>query len=224
MSVRDMLDKRSVEFGMPSRGSLQASWPFFAGFVPYPYRYDTSAGDHPVSAADAIGPDGILIPAGGAPVDFYVPLPRNAPFMLERITYSAHRENAEGGSDGSRGYLAGQGDLYSVPGASSQYTAQGFQYRSYNEFIRVSVWLDSAGGRDYMGAEQYTSVSGEFMEVPITVSALQSKDDGPSTVTMRALLAGNTVLRFRARNIANFDLRLNGNAFGYQIQSQGGAA
>lgn len=213
------LPARSVNTLAPRRGGVQMSWPYFAGFIPWPYRYDTSGGDDAVSQAVADGPDGILLPAGAVPIDFYVPLPRNAAFQLERITYSAHLLGAEGGLAGSRDYLAGTQDLYSTPGESSQLTAQGFQARSYNEFIDVSVWLGSAGDRDYYGAEQYASVNGEFNEVPIPVSALQSKTDGPGTLNLRALLAANTVIRIRARNRYTAALHLNGVVFGYQVES-----
>lgn len=214
------LPQRSVDFGEPTRNSSQNAWPYFAGFLPWPYRYDsTQQPDGFQAGADADGPDGVLLPTGQA-VDFYVPLPRNAAFALEWINYAVHyvRLREDDPTLGARSHLLGQQDLYSVPGTSSEWTAQGQQARPYADYVDVSVWLGSAGDRDYYGGEQFTAQGG-FAEVsPVPVTALKGKDDGPGQVTLRALLGGNTTLLIRAVNNYSRPLRMNGVAFGYQVQ------
>lgn len=226
MSALDsFLSGRSVEFGAPTRDSTQNAWPWFAAFIAWPYRYGAvqqPSGFQNQATVDADGPDGILLPAGGSPVEMYVPLARNAAFNLEKIRYTAHyvRQPGDPVWRGSRDILNGQRSLYAAPGTSSALTAQGFQSRSYLDWIEVSVWLGSAGSRDYYGGEQYQAQGGNVGYTPVPVSALQGKDDGPGEVKLRALLAGNTTLCIRAVNNFDRDLRLNGTAFGYQVQEQ----
>ncbi len=97
MSATD-LRRRSVEFGMPARGNDQSQWPFFTGFIKYPYNTASTAQNSLFTGptlAQAIGPDGIELPPGGIPVDIYVPLDRDANYLLHWIRYAAWRPRLE---------------------------------------------------------------------------------------------------------------------------------
>ncbi len=330
-TVDEVLNKRSAEFGMPSRGGDVSHWPYFLSFIPYPYQYASAvdnSGFQGPTLGQALGPDGILIPAGGAPVTIPVPLARDANYFLESIRYAAYRdrgpdcvcegseaavlsENLAGiltgmtidpGEDGvcdmefevrltfeagdppqytiglyldnvqvavaagffwqagstatltevngsgmsgditmvgpdpeavtgtaticpnqnpvtlgALDYLVAPATFMATPGRSSFHTAQDYQRIPWNENIEVTVYLQSGGDRDYYGGMAWTAVSRLMQEIPLTLTALQSRDSGPGELEIAALLGKNTTVIIKARNIGTQDLRLNGTLIGYKV-------
>ncbi len=214
---------RSVELDRPSRGNAAPSWPFFIGFVGWPYQTGVAAesktGFTGVTGLQAQGPDGILIAAGGT-VTIPLFVPRDANFLLKWIRFCAWNPavGTRGSVDvGARSFLAAPKTLYAAPGVGSQFTSQGNQAISYDSYLSATVYLGGAGGRDYFGGLENHPQTRQSVEIPIQVQSLQAKEDGPGQLEMDALVGKNTVLSVQVTNNYSASLRVNGTAFGYKI-------
>ncbi len=211
----------SVTLDAPTRSTRNDRVPFLIGFIPWPYEIgtmETPSGFITMSGADAQGPDGILVTSGGL-TDVVLKVPRDCPFLLQWIRFSAWNPavEAHAAGIGARSRLIAPKTLYGTPGVTSQFTAEGGQNLSYNTFLDASVYLGSAGSRDYYGGAEIHPQSRQMVDVPLEVQALQGDQDGPCGLKVEALLGQNTTITLRLRNNYTGSLRVNGFAFGYKL-------
>lgn len=207
----------AVKFGEVRRYDALKAYPFFYNFVAYPYQagqVNGNTGIYEVSAADAEGPDGLVI-ASGASRDIPIVMDRDTNFHLLSIRYGAFNPTVDAPNTGSRARLLPPNT--SLQGGRSLFQAQMNQMDYYSTYLDVSVYMVSSGGRDLMGGMQREPLSGAREECPIPVQAVQGVQDGCGSLRTAFQLPKSASVRIRVRNRFTSALRVYGHLFGYKI-------
>lgn len=212
-----LLRKPAVQFGDNPRDEDQKAYPFLYSFVPYPYQYgniNETTGTYEISAAEAEGPDGILVAANGGIREIPIVLDDDANYHLLSVRYGAHRPTFDA-PDGCRARLLAPANA--LQGGRSLFQAQMNQLDYYVTYLDVSVYMVSSGGRDLYGGFQRNSTTGAQEEIPVPTQALQGVQDGFSGLRTAFQLPKGATVRVRAVNRFPYDLRIYGYLFGYKI-------
>lgn len=216
-AAKARLKEHAVKFGEERRYDNMRAYPFFYNFIPYPFVQgivNDATGQYDVSAADAEGPDGLAIAAGGIR-DIPIVMDRDTNFHLLSIRYGAWNPDMEAPNTGSRARLLPPNT--SLQGGRSMFQAQMNQMDFYSTYLDVSVFMVSSGARDLYGGMQRNPVTGAREELPIPVQALQGVQDGCGTVRTAFQLPKSATVSIRIVNNFGNTLRVYGHLFGYKI-------
>lgn len=212
-----LLRKPNVDFGNAPRYDDIKAYPYLYSFVSFPYQYgniNETTGNYDISAAEAEGPDGILVAANGGIREIPIVMDDDANYHMLSIRYGAHRPEFEA-PDGSRARLLPPANA--LQAGRSLFQAQMNQLDYYVTYLDVSVYMVSSGGRDLYGGMQRNPLNGAQEELPIPTQALQGVQDGISGLRTAFQLTKGATVRVRVVNRFAYDLRVYGYLFGYKI-------
>lgn len=209
--------KPAVRFGEKRRHDALRAYPFYYGFIPYPYQQsqvNQTTGVYDVSAADANGPDGLLVTANGGILEIPIILDRDTNFHLLSVRYGAWNPSFVA-PDGSRARLLPPAN--SLQGGRSLFQAQVNQMDYYVTYLDVSVYMVSSGARDLYGGMARNPLTGAREELPVPTQALQGTQDGCGQLRTAFQLPKSASVRIRVVNRFTSNLRVYGHLFGYKI-------
>lgn len=208
----------AVRFGEVRRYDRMRAFPFFYNFIAYPYQtsqLNASSGDYNITAAEAEGPDGLLVAASGGILEIPIVMDRDTNFHLLSIRYGAWNPTVVAPNTGSRAQLLPPNT--SLQGGRSVFQAQMNQMDFYSTYLDVSVYMVSSGARDLYGGMQRNPLTGARDELPIPVQATQGVQDGCGSLRTAFQLPKSASVRIRVVNRFTSDLRVYGHLFGYKI-------
>lgn len=217
-AVSKTLNQRSIVFREKTRFQNQKSFPFFYSFLPYPFQQGVVApntGFTTLSAANAEGPDGYLVTAG-ATLSIAVQMHRDCNYHLLWARYSAWFPGFTAPGEGSRELLVAP--QTALQAGRTQLMASDNQRIPYLDFLDVSVFLLSVGGRELYGGTQNDALNPNLHRViPLPVHSLQKAENGIGQVRTSYLLPASGVVSLRITNNFTEDLRVTGHLFGYKV-------
>ena len=210
----------AVRFGEVRRFDRMKAYPFFYSFIAYPYQagqVNSDTGIYAVSAADAEGPDGLVVAANGGIREIPIVMDRDTNFHLLSIRYGAWKPKGgeDTDADGSRARLLPP--QTALQGGRSLFQAEMNQMDYYSTYLQVSVYMVSSGARDLMGGMQRNPLTGAREELPIPVQAIQGVQDGMGAVRTAFQLPKQASVRIRVVNNYTDTLYVYGHLFGYKI-------
>lgn len=212
-----MLRKPAVQFGDSARYNDIKAYGFFYSFIADPYQYgnvNQTTGVYETTAAEADGPDGLLVAANGGIREIPITMDEDTNFHLLSIRYGAHAPTIVA-PDGSRARLLPPAN--SLQAGRSLFQAQMNQMDFYSTYLSVSVYMTSSGARDLYGGMQRNPLTGAQDEQPIPVQAVQGVQDGCGSLRTAFQLPKQASVRIRVVNKFTADLRVYGHLFGYKI-------
>jgi len=208
----------AVRFGEIRRHDKQKAFPFFYSFVGYPYQagqVNDATGIYSTTAAQAEGPDGLLVAANGGILEIPIILDRDTNFHLLSIRYGAWNPTVAAPNTGSRARLLPPNNA--LQGGRSVFQAQMNQMDFYSTYFDVSVYMVSSGARDLYGGMQRNPLTGARDELPIPLQAVQGVQDGCGSLRTAFQLPKSASVRIRVVNRFTSSLRIYGHLFGYKI-------
>lgn len=211
-----VLSRRAVQFGEQARAQNQSAYPFFQNFIPFPYTHsqvNAATGQYSVTSAQAEGPDGLSIAAGGL-LDIPIVMDKDCVFHLLYVKYGAWNPSPSVPNVGSREVLLSP--QTSLQG-HSMFDATMNQREPYWIYLDVSFYFTSSGGRDLYGGFQADPFTGAKAEQPIPVWSLQGNQDGLGMVRTAYQLPKGSTVRIHVVNRYTAALRVYGHLFGYKV-------
>jgi hypothetical protein len=205
------------KFGERRRYQNVKAFPYFYGFVPYPFRHsivNQTTGIYDASSAQAEGPDGFALAAGGT-IEIPIVMDRDTSYHLLHVRYGAFLVGATGGAIGSRHFLTGE--------ATAFQGGRSYDVASYNQLIPrwteldVSVYMVSSGARDLYGGFQRDAQNGSRHEIPVPAMTLQGDEDGMGELRTAFQLPKAATVSVKIRNRGVTALHVYGHLFGYKI-------
>ncbi len=212
-----MLRKGAVQFGDSPRYDSAKAYPYLYSFIAYPYQYgniNQTTGDYEITAAEADGPDGLLVAGNGGIREIPVIMDEDANFHLLSIRYGAWIPERIAPA-GSRARLLPPAT--SLQGGRSVFQAEMNQMDFYSTYLSVSVYMTSSGARDLYGGMQRNPLTGAQDEQPIPLQATQGVQDGTGCLRTVFQLPKQATVRIRVVNKFTAALRVYGHLFGYKI-------
>lgn len=219
--------QRAVSFAEKTRDSNTGAFPFLYSFIGYPYQSGaiSQQGFSGNTVAEAEGPDGILLPLNVL-TRIPITMDRDANFHMLWMRYTVHNSSLNDEIAlqvaGSRHFLVGA--QTANQGGRTQFQAANNQLIPWNSFVDVSVYISSIGARDLYGGMAKNAQSGAYEEIRVPITAMQTSEDGVSTVRMPYQVPKDGVIMVKAVNTTDPSaiwttaaLRIHGHIFGYKV-------
>ena len=217
-AAAETLNQRAGDFREKTRYQNQKSFPFIYSFLPYPFQrgvVQANTGFTVLSAADGEGPDGYAI-AAGQTLSIAILMHRDCNYRLLWIRYDAWFPGFAAPGQGSRELLVPP--QTSLQAGRTPYMASNNQRIPYLDYLEVTAFILSSGGRELYGGTQNDPLFPQNHRViPLPVHSLQKAENGIGQIRTSYQIPASGVVSLKITNTFTGTLRVTGHLFGYKV-------